>query len=149
FFDEIDALAPVRGNSTNSVTDSVVAALLTEMDGVSDRGDVFVIGATNRRDLVDPALLRPGRLEVHLRLGLPTPEARRAFFGISDVPFADDVDLDQLVDITDAMSFADLSGVLREAALTALRRDSSAISVTNRELATAVATRSALAGHSE
>ena len=71
FFDEIDALAPVRGNSTNSVTDSVVAALLTEMDGVSDRGDVYVIGATNRRDLVDAALLRPGRLETHLYLGLP------------------------------------------------------------------------------
>ncbi len=71
FFDEIDALAPVRGNSTNSVTDSVVAALLTELDGVADRGDVFAIGATNRRDLVDPALLRPGRLETHLFLGLP------------------------------------------------------------------------------
>ena len=142
FFDEIDALAPVRGNSTNSVTDSVVAALLTEMDGVSDRGDVFVIGATNRRDLVDPALLRPGRLEVHLHLGLPAPEARGAFFDISDVPFADDVDLDQLVTETEGMSFADLSGVLREAALIALRRDSSAISVTRQELTTAVQNRS-------
>ena len=148
FFDEIDALAPIRGNSTNSVTDSVVAALLTEMDGVSDRGDVFVIGATNRRDLVDPALLRPGRLEVHLRLGLPAPEARRAFFDISDVPFADDVDIDQLVEITDDMSFADLSGVLREAALIALRRDSSAISVTRQELVTAVSARNTLADHS-
>ena len=148
FFDEIDALAPVRGNSTNSVTDSVVAALLTEMDGVSDRGDVFVIGATNRRDLVDPALLRPGRLEVHLLLGLPAPEARRAFFEISDVPFADDVDLDQLVTATDSMSFADLSAVLREAALIALRRDSSAISVTRQELVTAVTNRNLLADHS-
>lgn len=148
FFDEIDALAPVRGNSTNSVTDSVVAALLTEMDGVSDRGDVFVIGATNRRDLVDPALLRPGRLEVHLHLGLPAPEARKAFFEISDVPFADDVDLAQLVDLTDEMSFADLSGILREAALIALRRDSSAISVTEKELVTAVSNRNPLADHS-
>jgi transitional endoplasmic reticulum ATPase len=130
FFDEIDALAPVRGNSTNSVTDSVVAALLTEMDGVSDRGDVFVIGATNRRDLVDPALLRAGRLEVHLHLGLPEREARRAFFGITDVPFADDIDIDTLVGATDGMSFADLSGLLREAALQALRRDSTAIDVT-------------------
>jgi len=101
-----------------------------------------VIGATNRRDLVDPALLRPGRLEVHLRLGLPEPEARRAFFDISDVPFADDVDLDQLVIETDEMSFAELSGVLREAALIALRRDSSAISVTKQELTTAVQNRS-------
>ncbi len=149
FFDEIDALAPVRGSSNNSVTDSVVAALLTEMDGVSDRGDVFVIGATNRRDLVDPALLRPGRLEVHLHLGLPAPEARRAFFEISDVPFADDVDLDRLVGTTVDMSFADLSGVLREAALIALRRDSTAIAVTAGELDTAVMNRSTLAAHPE
>jgi len=148
FFDEIDALAPVRGKSTNSVNDSVVAALLTEMDGVSDRGDVFVIGATNRRDLIDPALLRPGRLEVHLSLGLPAPEARRAFFDISDVPFSDDVDIDRLVDSTDGMSFADLSAVIREAALIALRRDPSAITVTMEELVTAMSSRSTLADHS-
>ncbi len=134
FFDEIDALAPVRGNATNSVTDSVVAALLTEMDGVSDRGDVFVIGATNRRDLVDPALLRPGRLETHLHLGLPPAEARRAFFSIQDVPFADDVDVEQLIGASDGLSFAELSGLLREAALQALRRDSTAIAVTSADL---------------
>jgi transitional endoplasmic reticulum ATPase len=139
FFDEIDALAPVRGNSSNSVTDSVVAALLTEMDGVSDRGDVFVIGATNRRDLVDSALLRPGRLEVHLRLSLPGTEARRAFFDITDVPFAADVDLDQLTGGTDGMSFADMSGLLRAAALHALRRQSSAIAVTQADVGRALA----------
>ena len=144
FFDEIDALAPIRGNSTNSVTDSVVAALLTEMDGVSDRGDVFVIGATNRRDLIDPALLRPGRLEVQLHLGLPAPESRRAFFEISDVPFADDVDLDDLVALTEGLSFADMSGLLREAALIALRRDPTAITVTNGELVTSMANRKGL-----
>jgi len=134
FFDEIDALAPVRGSSTSSVTDSVVAALLTEMDGIADRGDVFVIGATNRRDLVDSALIRPGRLEVHLRLGLPGSEARRAFFAISDVPFGDDVDVDLLTGGTDGMSFADMSGLLRAAALHALRRDSTAIAVTRLDL---------------
>ncbi len=134
FFDEIDALAPVRGNSTNSVTDSVVAALLTEMDGVSKRGDVFVIGATNRKDLVDPALLRPGRLETHLYLGLPPAESRHAFFGISHVPFADDVDVEELIAGTEGLSFADLSGLLREAALQALRRDSSAMAVTRDDL---------------
>jgi transitional endoplasmic reticulum ATPase len=138
FFDEIDALAPVRGNSTNSVTDSVVAALLTEMDGVSDRGDVFVIGATNRMDLVDPALLRPGRLETHLYLGLPPAESRRAFFNISDVPFADDVDVEQLIAGTEGLSFAELAGLLREAALQALRRDSSAIAVTWDDLESAM-----------
>jgi transitional endoplasmic reticulum ATPase len=133
FFDEIDALAPVRGNSTNSVTDSVVAALLTEMDGVSERGDVFVIGA-NRRDLVDSALLRPGRLETHLHLGLPEPESRRAFLAISDVPFAGDVENERIIAETEGFSFADMSGLLREAALQALRRDSSAIAVTNDDI---------------
>lgn len=139
FFDEIDALAPVRGNSNNSVTDSVVAALLTELDGVSDRGDVFAIGATNRRDLVDPALLRPGRLETHLYLGLPVPESRRAFFGISDVPLANDVDIETVIDATEGLSFADLSGLLREAALGALRRDSSALAVTKVDVDAAIA----------
>lgn len=130
FFDEIDALAPVRGSSTNSVTDSVVAALLTEMDGVSQRGDVFVIGATNRIDLVDAALLRPGRLETHLFLGLPEATARKAFFDIQDVPFAEGVEVARLVAASEGLSFADLSGLLREAALQALRRDSRAMSVT-------------------
>jgi transitional endoplasmic reticulum ATPase len=139
FFDELDALAPVRGNSTNSVTDSVVAALLTEIDGISDRGDVFVIGATNRPDLVDPALLRPGRFEVQMLLDLPEPEARKAFFDVSDVPFADDVGIDDLVEGTGGRSFADLSGILREAALIALRRDPSAIAVTGEDLERAIA----------
>ncbi len=134
FFDEVDALAPTRGTSTNSVTDSVVAALLTEMDGVSDRGDVFVIGATNRRDLVDAALLRPGRLETHLYLGLPEQESRRAFFGIQDIPFAEDVDTEHYIAATDGLSFADMSGMLREAALQALRRDSTAIEVTKADM---------------
>jgi transitional endoplasmic reticulum ATPase len=134
FFDEVDALAPTRGNSTNSVTDSVVAALLTEMDGVSDRGDVFVIGATNRRDLVDAALLRPGRLETHLYLGLPPTESRRAFFGIQDIPFAGDVDTEHYIAASEGLSFADMSGMLREAALQALRRDSTAIEVTKADM---------------
>ncbi len=138
FFDEIDALAPVRGNSNNSVTDSVVAALLTEMDGVGERGEVFVIGATNRRDLVDPALLRPGRLETHLLLDLPEEKARRAFLDISDVPFAEDVDRDHVVAATAGLSFADMTGILREAALQALRRDSKAMAVTAADIDHAV-----------
>ena len=93
---------------------------------------------TNRRDLVDPALLRPGRLETHIYLGLPAPESRRAFFGISDVPFAEDIDLDELITRTDGMSFAELSGMLREAALGALRRDSSALAVTRADLDAAI-----------
>jgi len=129
FFDELDALAPVRGRSTTSVTDSVVAALLTEMDGVAERGDVAVIGATNRRDLIDPALLRAGRFEVHLELGMPGVDARRTLLGLSDVPFADGVDLDELARRTDGLSFADLAGMLREAALTVLRESKSELIV--------------------
>jgi len=142
FFDEIDALAPIRGRSTTSVTDSVVAALLTEMDGIGDRGDVVVIGATNRKDLVDPALLRGGRLESHLELGLPAEEGRRALIDISDVPFGDDVDLDGLASQTEGLSFADVEQVLREAALTALRRDPSALTVSRSDLDSALELRS-------
>ncbi|MEM7286952.1 MAG: AAA family ATPase [Actinomycetota bacterium] len=130
FFDEFDALAPVRGNSTNSVTDSVVAALLTEIDGVADRGQVSVIAATNRKDLIDPALLRAGRFETHLYLGLPPTPSRLALLNITDVPLADDVDLNTLAEATEGLSFADLTGVLREAALIALRQDETAASVT-------------------
>ena len=126
FFDEIDALAPVRGRSTTNVTDSVVAALLTEMDGITDRGNVSVIGATNRADLIDPALLRAGRFETQIELGLPDPKARRALIDLSDVPFAPEVDKQMLADVTEGMSMADLSGVLREAALAALRQDRNA-----------------------
>ncbi|MBT8199869.1 MAG: AAA family ATPase [Acidimicrobiia bacterium] len=122
FFDEFDALAPVRGNSTNNVTDSVVAALLTEIDGVSDLGDVVIVAATNRKDLVDPALLRGGRLETHILLDLPVKESRLALLEISDVPLADDVDLDRLADVTEGLSFADLTSLLREAALNVLRK---------------------------
>ena len=121
FFDELDALAPIRGSSATSVTDSVVAALLTELDGVGGRSDVVVIGATNRKDLIDPALLRSGRFEVHIELELPVASARRALLGITDVPFAPDVDLDELAEKADGLSFADLTGLLREAALEVLR----------------------------
>ncbi|MPZ51913.1 MAG: AAA family ATPase [Acidimicrobiia bacterium] len=134
FFDEFDALAPIRGNSNNSVTDSVVAALLTEIDGVGARGDVAVIGATNRPDLIDPALLRAGRFEIQIELGLPEESARRALLDISDVPFADDVNLDELAAETEGLSFADITGMLREAALNALRRDTSATIVTSTDI---------------
>jgi transitional endoplasmic reticulum ATPase len=138
FFDEFDALAPVRGRSTTSVTDSVVAALLTEIDGVGARGDVSVIAATNRRDLIDPALLRAGRFEIQIELGLPPVPSRRALLEISDVPFAGDVDLDRLAEMTEGMSFADLSGVLREGALAALRADQTASTVAWRHIEGAV-----------
>jgi transitional endoplasmic reticulum ATPase len=129
FFDEFDALAPVRGNSSSSVSDQVVAALLTEIDGVSDRGQVSVIAATNRLDLVDSALLRAGRFETHIKLDLPVKASRLALLNITDVNLADDVDREELAAKTDGLSFADLTGVLREAALATLRRDETASEV--------------------
>jgi transitional endoplasmic reticulum ATPase len=141
FFDELDALAPVRGNATNTVTDSVVAALLTEIDGVGGQSRLTVIGATNRRDLIDPALLRSGRFETHLFLDLPALESRRALLDISDVPLADDVDLDVLAERTEGLSFADLTGLLREAALHALRADEDALTVHWQDLEAALARR--------
>ena len=139
FFDEFDALAPVRGNSSSSVSDQVVAALLTEIDGVSDRGQVSVIAATNRLDLIDGALLRAGRFETHIKLDLPVKSARLALLEITDVSLAEDVDREELAAQTDGLSFADLTGVLREAALATLRRDETATEVGWSDLEAAIA----------
>jgi SpoVK/Ycf46/Vps4 family AAA+-type ATPase len=100
---------------------------------------VFVIGATNRRDLIDPALLRPGRLEVHLLLDMPAPEARKAFFTMTSVPLDPALDIDELVSDTAGMSFADLDGLLRRAAIRAMREDPHASSVTADNIAAVIA----------
>ncbi|WP_072803997.1 AAA family ATPase [Rhodococcoides yunnanense] len=133
FLDEIDALAPRRGQSSDSgVGDRVVAALLTELDGVEPLRDVVVLGATNRPDLIDPALLRPGRLERLVFVPPPDAEARKDILRASgkSVPLADDVDLDLLAADLDGYSAADCSALLREAALTAMRRSMDATDVT-------------------
>ena len=111
FLDEVDALAPIRGQSTDSgVTDRVVAALLTEMDGMEGLRDVVVIGATNRPDLVDPALLRPGRMERLMYVPPPDAAARTAILRATarNTPLAADVDLDAVGRDTDGFSAADL-----------------------------------------
>ena len=133
FLDEVDALAPVRGQSTDGgTTDRVVAALLTELDGVEDLRDVVVIGATNRPDLVDPAMLRPGRLERLVFVPPPDAEARAAVLRAASkgVPFADDVDLDDLGRRTEDFSAADCAALVREAAVTAMRESLQATTVT-------------------
>ncbi len=133
FLDEIDALAPRRGQSSDSgVGDRVVAALLTELDGVEPLRDVVVLGATNRPDLIDPALLRPGRLERLVFVPPPDADARVAILKAAgkSVPLADDVDLDALAEALDGYSAADCAALLREAALTAMRRSLDAASVT-------------------
>jgi transitional endoplasmic reticulum ATPase len=125
FFDEIDAIATERGSGTTTgVTERVVSQLLTELDGLEDLTDVVVIAATNRPGLVDDALLRPGRLERHLRVGVPDEAGRREIFTVHTEgrPLADDVKLDQLARETDGYVGADIEAVCREAATAAVRR---------------------------
>jgi SpoVK/Ycf46/Vps4 family AAA+-type ATPase len=133
FLDEIDALAPRRGQSFDSgVTDRVVAALLTELDGINPLRDVVVLGATNRPDLIDPALLRPGRLEKLVFVEPPNADARRDILRTSgkSIPLSPDVNLDELADQLDGYSAADCVALLRESALTAMRRSIDAADVT-------------------
>ena len=140
FLDEIDALAPRRGQSFDSgVTDRVVASLLTELDGIEPMRDVVVLGATNRPDLIDPALLRPGRLEKLVFVEPPDAEARREILRTAgkSIPLSDDVDLDALAGELEGYSAADCVALLREAALTAMRRSIDAADVTAADVATA------------
>ncbi|MGE2729343.1 AAA family ATPase [Mycolicibacterium vaccae] len=144
FLDEIDALAPRRGQSFDSgVTDRVVAALLTELDGIEPLRDVVVVGATNRPDLIDPALLRPGRLEKLVFVEPPDAEARTQILRAAgkSVPLTADgpeaVDLESLAADLDGYSAADCVALLREAALTAMRRSIDAADVTAADVAQA------------
>ncbi|WP_232021300.1 MULTISPECIES: AAA family ATPase [Pseudonocardia] len=133
FLDEVDALAPRRGGSTDAgVADRVVAALLTELDGATPLREVVVVGATNRPDLIDPALLRPGRLERLVFVPPPDAAARADILRAAgrDVPLGDDVDLDELAGDLDGYSAADCAALLREAALTAMRESLEAGEVT-------------------
>jgi len=140
FLDEVDALAPVRGQSNDGgTTDRVVAALLTELDGVEDLRDVVVIGATNRPDLVDPALRRPGRMERLVYVPPPDGEARAAILEAAarGVPLAPDVDLAALGRELDGFSAADCAALVREAALTAMRESMDTSTVTAAHVAAA------------
>ncbi|MEU7676292.1 AAA family ATPase [Micromonospora taraxaci] len=140
FLDEVDALAPVRGQATDGgTTDRVVAALLTELDGVETLRNVVVVGATNRPDLVDPALLRPGRLERLVYVPPPDGPARAEILRAASrqVPLAPDVDLSTLGDELTGFSAADCAALVREAALAAMRESLAAAAVTASHVATA------------
>ena len=133
FLDEVDALAPTRGQATDGgTTDRVVAALLTELDGVEELRNVVVVGATNRPDLIDPALLRPGRLERMVYVPPPDGEARAAILRASakTVPLDDAVDLTKLGAELVGFSAADCAALIREAALAAMRDSLEATTVT-------------------
>ena len=124
FIDELDAIAPKRGEVTGEVERRVVSQLLTLMDGLKTRGQVIVIGATNRIEAVDPALRRPGRFDREIRIGVPDRNGRKEILQIHTrrMPLAEDVDLDELADITHGFTGADIAALCREAAMSALRR---------------------------
>jgi transitional endoplasmic reticulum ATPase len=125
FFDEIDALAPVRGVGTGDshVIERVVSQFLTEMDGIEELKGVVILAATNRLDIVDPALLRPGRFDMLIELPTPDKSARRAIFQIHTAgkPLAKDVNLDSLAAETEGLVGADIEAICRRASMLAIR----------------------------
>ncbi len=124
FFDEIDAITPVRGMTTDAqVTERVISQILTEMDGLEELHNVTVIAATNRADLVDPALLRPGRFDRHLYIPPPDLATREAILKIhtKNKPLAADVDLKDIAKRTDKYTGAELAAVCNEASMLAMR----------------------------
>ena len=123
FFDEIDSIAPIRGKSFDSgVTERMISQFLTELDGLEELKGVVVVAATNRPDMIDPALLRPGRFDKIISIGLPDEDSRKAILGIhtKNVPVATDVDLGELARKTDHFSGADLAALCNEAVLLAI-----------------------------
>jgi transitional endoplasmic reticulum ATPase len=124
FIDEIDSIAPKRGETTGDVERRVVAQLLSLMDGLEERGDVIVIGATNRVDAIDPALRRGGRFDREIEIGVPDKEGRKEILQVHTrgMPLTDDVDLDQYAENTHGFVGADIESLAKEAAMNALRR---------------------------
>ena len=124
FIDEIDAIAPKREEVTGEVERRVVAQLLALMDGLEARGNVIVVGASNRPNALDPALRRPGRFDREIEIGVPDKKGRNEILQIHTrgMPLAKDVDVKKLADMTHGYTGADLSALSREAAMKALRR---------------------------
>jgi transitional endoplasmic reticulum ATPase len=126
FFDELDALAPARGGDEGTrVAERVVNQILTEMDGLIELEGVVVIGATNRPDIIDPALLRPGRFDRLVYVNPPTQDGRIGIFKIhtKTMPIAEDVDFKELSALTENYVGGDIEAVCREAAMLALREN--------------------------
>jgi transitional endoplasmic reticulum ATPase len=121
FFDEIDSIAPIRGaGGETAVTERVVSQLLTELDGMENMHGVVVLAATNRADMIDPALLRPGRFDKIIQIPLPDKESRKSVIEIhsKDIPLAegaDKVDFDKISDLTDGLSSADVASIANTA----------------------------------
>ena len=142
FIDELDSLVPARGGGMGEpqVTERVVNTILAEMDGLEELQSVVVIGATNRPNLIDPALLRPGRFDELVYVSVPDRDGRRRILGIHTqaMPLADGVDLDFLADRTERFTGADLEDLVRRAGLFALRQSLDARQVTAEHFARAL-----------
>ena len=124
FFDEIDAIAPVRGSSADShVTERVISQLLTELDGIEELKGIVVLAASNRPDIIDPALLRPGRFDIQLELPVPDEKTRLEIFRIhtKDKPLANDVKLESLAKTTEGLVGSGIEGICRSASMLAIR----------------------------
>ncbi|MBI4154057.1 AAA family ATPase, partial [Candidatus Woesearchaeota archaeon] len=141
FFDEIDAFVPKRGASDSRATERVVSQLLSEMSGLEELKDVVVIAATNRPDLIDPALLRPGRFDQQILVPAPDESARYEILRVhtKDMPLEKDIDLRVLAKATDGFSGADIEALCREAAMSAMRKNIQADIVTKSDFNEALA----------
>ena len=124
FVDEIDSICPKREDVSGEVERRVVAQMLTLMDGMQGRDNVIVIGATNRRDAMDPALRRPGRFDREIEIGLPDRDGRKEILDVHtrQMPIADDFDVDWVLENSYGFVGADLAALVRESAMKALRR---------------------------
>jgi transitional endoplasmic reticulum ATPase len=142
FLDELDALVPVRGGALGEphATERIVNQLLSEMDGLEELHGVVVIGATNRPDIIDPALLRPGRFDELIMAPVPDAESRRKIFEVHlrRMPVAPDVDVGEVVSLTDQYTGADLAAVVRKAGRLALRENMMSQEVSQRHFLAAI-----------
>jgi len=138
FFDEIEAIIPRRsaGGSDSHVTENVVSQILSEIDGLEELHNVLIIGATNRLDIIDPALLRPGRFDRIIEVPIPDAKSREHIFKIhtKKKPLAIDVDFSKLVKLTNGFTGAEIAGIANRAAITALKRYVSGTSKTIKEI---------------
>lgn len=140
FFDELDSIAKSRGGNigdAGGAADRVINQLLTEMDGMGGKKNVIIIGATNRPDVIDPAIMRPGRLDQLIYVGLPDKASRKSVFKavLRKTPIADDISLDALADATHGYSGADITEICQTACKHAIREAISAMAARERERA--------------
>jgi len=142
FLDELDALVPIRGGAQGEphATERIVNQLLSEMDGLEELRGVVVIGATNRPDIIDPALLRPGRFDELIMVPVPDRESRRKIFEVhlKKSPLSDDLNIDELISLTEQYTGADIAAVVRKAGRLALRENMAAERISQKDFLAAL-----------